>query len=199
MGYNLSVDRKKVELQIKQLSSQTKSVYLARDLINEPANLEKTETFITIIQNYIKKHKLPVKLTVLEEKQLERMGMGLLLGVGAGSNLKNRPKLLILEYYGSQKFMEQNKITKPEYILMGKGITFDTGGLDLKGSKSMVEMKTDLSGAATVYAFLLGYAMNAGEKCITCICTILTNKMNQPLTPLLFCPQSYLTLYTTVY
>jgi len=79
----------------------------------------------------------------------------------------------------------------PAYILLGKGITFDTGGLDLKSGKSMIEMKTDLSGASTVSAFLLGYAMNAGEKCITVICPFAENSIGPNATK----PSDVLTAY----
>ena len=60
---------------------------------------------------------------------------------------------------------------------MGKGITFDTGGLDLKSFKSMLEMKTDLSGAATVISFILGYAMSKGNKSIYTICPFAENSI----------------------
>lgn len=178
MGYNLLVDRKKIELQVKQLSSNLKSVYLARDLINEPANSEKTETFITIVEDYIRKHRLPIKVRIIEEKQLQRMGMGLLLAVGSGSNNNNRPKLLILEYDGMKtRNGGSDHSNNPEYILMGKGITFDTGGLDLKSDKAMIEMKSDLSGAAAVVAFLLGYARSKGEKSIYVMCPFAENSI----------------------
>ena len=65
----------------------------------------------------------------------------------------------------------------PEYVLLGKGITFDTGGLDIKGTRSMIEMKTDMSGAATVASFLLGYSMNKGSKCIYTLCPFAENSV----------------------
>jgi leucyl aminopeptidase len=62
-------------------------------------------------------------------------------------------------------------------VLLGKGITFDTGGLDLKPPRSMIEMKTDLSGAATVMSFLLGYAKMKGSRCIYTVCPFAENSI----------------------
>ena len=61
--------------------------------------------------------------------------------------------------------------------LLGKGITFDTGGTNLKRGRSLNEMKTDMSGAAIVISFLLGYAMNKGSKCIYAMCPLVENSI----------------------
>jgi leucyl aminopeptidase len=100
------------------------------------------------------------------------MGMGLILSVGSGSSIENEPRVLIMKYNGSRAAAKS-----PEYVLLGKGITFDTGGLDIKGSHSIYEMKTDMSGAATVASFLVGYAMNKGSKCIYTICPFAENSV----------------------
>jgi leucyl aminopeptidase len=161
---------------IKILQNQIKTVFLARDLINEPANESKILRFIKIVKEFIKENKIPVILEVLEKSDLEKLGMGLILGVGKGSSIENSPKVIIIKYNcGSSSGC--GKKSQPEYVLMGKGITFDTGGLDLKGSKSMLEMKTDLSGAATVISFILGYAMSGGKKSIYTICPFAENSI----------------------
>ena len=165
--------------QITKLSNIVKSVFIARDLINEPANSAKATRFITTIKQFISQNKLPIILEVLEKPQLEKLNMGLILGVGKGSSTENAPKILMMHYTGSNC---SANAYDPAYVLLGKGITFDTGGLDLKSGKSMIEMKTDLSGASTVCAFLLGYAMNAGEKCITCICPFAENSIGPDAT-----------------
>lgn len=158
---------------LEKLTHQTniiKSVFLARDLINEPANNARSTRFISQIKNYISSNKLPITLEILDKQQLEKLGMGLLLAVGKGSNSENSPKLVIMKY-------NPKKDSLPEYILLGKGITFDTGGIDLKRSGSMIEMKSDLSGAASVMAFLLGYAKSNGSKCIYTICPFAENSI----------------------
>lgn len=169
---------------ITKLSNIVKSVFFARDLVNEPANTSKTDRFIDIVKQFIVKNKLDIQMEILEKDKLAKIGMGLILGVGRGSSSENAPKVLIMHYTGNRN--KSNSVGKkelePAYILLGKGITFDTGGLDLKSGKSMIEMKTDLSGAATVSAFLLGYAMNTGEKCITVICPFAENSIGPDAT-----------------
>jgi leucyl aminopeptidase len=155
-----------------ELQNQIKSVFLARDLINEPANKAKSEEFINIIKKTIEDNKLPITIEILNKKDLEKMGMGLILSVGSGSSIENEPRVLIMKYNGSRAAAKS-----PEYVLLGKGITFDTGGLDIKGSHSIYEMKTDMSGAATVASFLVGYAMNKGSKCIYTICPFAENSV----------------------
>ena len=155
-----------------ELQNQIKSVFLARDLINEPANKAKSEEFIYIIKKTIEDNKLPITIEILNKKDLEKMGMGLILSVGSGSSFENEPRVLIMKYNGSRDGSKS-----PEYVLLGKGITFDTGGLDIKGGHSMFEMKTDMSGAATVASFLVGYAMNKGSKCIYTICPFAENSV----------------------
>jgi len=170
-----------IHYRFKTLDNQIKAVFLARDLINEPANIAKSTTFINIIKQTIKDNKLPITIEVLEKKELETLGMGLILGVGSGSSMENAPRVLIMKYYGSRSGTGVtgggSSSKSPEYVLLGKGITFDTGGLDIKGSRSMVEMKTDLSGASTVASFLIGYAMNKGSKCIYTICPFAENSV----------------------
>ena len=75
--------------------------------------------------------------------------------------------------------VDSKKINKnsPEYVLLGKGITFDTGGTNLKRGRSLIEMKTDMSGAAIVESFLLGYAINKGSKYIYAMCPLVENSI----------------------
>jgi len=84
---------------------------------------------------------LPIKCTVLDVKAMERLRMGGVLGVGKGSEAK--PCFIILEYLGT------TKKEKPT-VLIGKGVTFDTGGINLKPSDSILGMNMDMSGAAAV-------------------------------------------------
>jgi len=172
---------------INKLSNIVRSVFLARDLVNEPANCSKADRFIDILKQFIKQNKLDIQMEILDKNKLEKLGMGLVLGVGRGSSSENAPKVLIMKYTGR----DCEKHDEPAYVLLGKGITFDTGGLDLKSGKSMIEMKTDLSGAATVSTFLLGYAMNTGKKCITVICPFAENSIGPNSTK----PSDILTAY----
>ena len=193
--YNRQVHKDTVIYKIKHLLNQIKSVFLTRDLINEPANDGKGTLFIEIVKKYIKENKIPVVLKVLDKAEIEKMGMGLILGVGKASTKINEPQFLILKYNGNRKSQRQSQSkskTKyhkeqksqkekikgnPEYVLLGKGITFDTGGTNLKKASSMYDMKTDMSGAAIVISFLLGYAMNNGNKSIYAMCPLVENSI----------------------
>lgn len=82
-----------------------------------------------------------VKVTVLDKKEMEKLGMGAILGVGRGA--KEEPKCIVLEYFGA------SKKEKP-IVLVGKGITFDSGGLNIKTDDHMLDMHLDMSGGAAV-------------------------------------------------
>jgi leucyl aminopeptidase len=112
-----------------------------RDLVNEPANVVNSE-YMEKLAKQVASQYSSVKLKILNKAELEKEGMGALLGVNAGS--KNPPKLLVLEYTGAKK----GKHT----ALLGKGITFDSGGYNLKPTKYIEDMKTDMAGAAAVMA-----------------------------------------------
>ncbi|MBI4147375.1 leucyl aminopeptidase [Candidatus Woesearchaeota archaeon] len=114
---------------------------MVRDLVNEPANLVNSDYMEKVAKQVAGQYN-SVKLKVLNKAELEKEGMGSLLGVNAGS--QNPPKLLILEYTGSKK----GKHT----AMIGKGITFDSGGYNLKPTKYIEDMKTDMAGAAAVMA-----------------------------------------------
>jgi len=114
---------------------------MTRDLVNEPANVVNSE-YMEKIAKQVASQYSSVKVKVLNKAELEKEGMGALLGVNAGSS--NPPKLVLLEYNGSKK----GKYT----ALVGKGITFDSGGYNLKPTKYIEDMATDMAGAAAVLA-----------------------------------------------
>ncbi len=114
---------------------------MTRDLVNEPANVVNSE-YMEKMAKQVASQYSSVKVKVLNKAELEKEGMGALLGVNAGS--ANPPKLVILEYNGSKK----GKYT----ALVGKGITFDSGGYNLKPTKYIEDMATDMAGAAAVMA-----------------------------------------------
>jgi len=173
-SYKRDIHKDSIIDKLQKLLNQIKSVFLTRDLINEPANATKINLFITTVKKYIKENNIPIKLKVLDKDDLEKLKMGLILGVGKASLKENEPKIMILEYDGIDS---KNKKYTPEYVLLGKGITFDTGGTNLKRGRSLNEMKTDMSGAAVVASFLLGYAMNKGSKNIYAMCPLVENNI----------------------
>ncbi|TXT06011.1 hypothetical protein VHUM_03772 [Vanrija humicola] len=117
----------------------TKHVKAARRLVSTPGNVLYPETFVENV-NTAAQGVNGVTVEVWDEKRLEEEGMNLILGVGRGSS---RPPRLVKVAYASDK-------AKGHIALVGKGITFDSGGLSLKPSASMVTMKSDMAGAAAV-------------------------------------------------
>jgi leucyl aminopeptidase len=110
----------------------------ARTLGNTPPNDLRPQQVAEHAQALAKQHKLKCK--VLEEKDMQKLGMGMLLGVSKGS--EEPAKLIVLEYRPAG--------AKQTVALVGKGITFDSGGISLKPGKSMDEMKYDMCGSAAV-------------------------------------------------
>ncbi|MFC1478683.1 leucyl aminopeptidase [Candidatus Margulisiibacteriota bacterium] len=128
----------KPELDIVQVKSEATNK--ARDLINLPANVV-TPTYLAKKANEIAKKYKKVKVKVLERKNLEKIKAGAFLSVAAGA--QEPPKMIVMEYNNGKKGGEI-------YGIIGKGITFDSGGISLKSPRKMSEMKTDMSGAAAV-------------------------------------------------
>jgi leucyl aminopeptidase len=114
---------------------------LARDWVNEPANFmtpsRMAEVAAELAQNY------GLELKVLDREQMRELGMGALLGVAQGS--VQPPKFIILNYRG-------NDSGEIDIALVGKGITFDSGGISIKPSEGMGDMKADMAGGAAVIA-----------------------------------------------
>lgn len=117
-------------------------VKFAKDLVNEPANILTPDNYASVLK---KLEKIGLKVEVLGKKEIEKSKMGLLLGVSQGS--KNEPKVAILKWQGSKK-------KGFDTALVGKGITFDSGGINIKPSNGMEEMKGDMAGSAAVVSAL---------------------------------------------
>lgn len=113
---------------------------LARDLVNEPSSVV-SPTFLAETALEISKKDTHIKCKIFEKDELEKMGMGGFLSVAKGSDTP--PKFIHLEYISKSK---SNK----KLAIVGKGITFDSGGISLKSGDSMMTMKCDMSGAAAV-------------------------------------------------
>ena len=200
-------DTRHIKGTITRLEKVVSCVFLARDLVNEPANDNRVGRVMARIKEFIKNTQMdiPVELDIWDKAQLEKMGMGLILGVGKGSTAENAPCIVVMKYNpkGSNTLLTNTSVlgntlltntsvlgntlltntsvlgnTKtPDWVLLGKGITFDTGGLDLKKPGNMLNMKSDLSGAAAVVSFLLGYAATGGKQCIYVMCPFAENSI----------------------
>jgi len=132
---------------LKEAVATAEGVDLARTLGNLPSNICTPSYLAAEAKKLARQFKLGVE--VLERRDMEKLGMGALLAVTQGS--RQPPKLIVLRYQGAAKS------SKP-LVLVGKGITFDTGGISLKPAAEMDEMKYDMSGAGSVLGTLRALA-----------------------------------------
>jgi leucyl aminopeptidase len=141
-----NVDHSRVEgvrRGVQRAEQVAAGVSLARDLVNEPAGELTPRRMAEVAQKVAKQHGLEIE--VLGPKECEKRGMGMYLAVSQGSD--EEPRFIHLTYRPKGKTPVKKKIA-----LVGKGVTFDSGGLSLKPSASMEDMKTDMAGAAAVIA-----------------------------------------------
>jgi leucyl aminopeptidase len=136
------------EQAIKQGLAIGEGMNLARDLGNLPSNVCTPSYLAGQAMELAKSHGL--KCEVLDQRDMEKLGMGALLSVARGS--REPAKLIVLKFEGAEK--KQRPI-----VLVGKGITFDTGGISLKPAAEMDEMKFDMCGAASVLGSLKAAAL----------------------------------------
>ena len=139
------VDDLEARKNFRPLSAVAEGVCWARDLVNEPANVLFPEEFVRRAQSL---RSLGVRLRILNEAQMKKLGMNALLGVGQGSVRKSR--LLVMEWRGLPK-------ARPA-VFVGKGVCFDTGGISLKPPAKMGDMKGDMAGAACVAGLMRSVA-----------------------------------------
>lgn len=123
------------------------AVCVARDAVNEPPNTLTPEVLAETARTIAKKHKL--KVTVLDKKGIAAAGMKLLYAVGQGSS--NEPRFIHVVYTPKKK-------AKAKLAFVGKGLTFDSGGLCIKPAEGMGEMKSDMGGAAAVLGLMAAVA-----------------------------------------
>lgn len=124
-------------LQEEKLAS---GVFLTRDLVSEPPNVLYPETFA---EECKKLESLGVKVTVLDQAELKKQKMNALLGVSQGS--QRAPRVVVMEWHG-----DKDNADKSPLVVVGKGVTFDSGGINIKPSANMGEMKCDMGGAGVV-------------------------------------------------
>jgi leucyl aminopeptidase len=126
---------------VKEKEIIASNVNLVRDLVNENAKDKNPLLFAKKVKEICSKAK--IKCSIINEKQLKKMNANLILAVGQGA--EEKPKIVVIEYYGGKG--------KP-ILLAGKGITFDSGGLNLKPTDYIESMKSDMAGAATVLGII---------------------------------------------
>ncbi|MBA1290168.1 leucyl aminopeptidase [Pseudomonas japonica] len=137
-------DTAEVERAVQHARAIALGMSLTRDLGNMPPNVCHPTFLGELAKGLAKDHK-NLKVEVHDEKKLQQLGMGSFLAVAQGS--AQPPRLIVAQYQGGKK-------GEQPYVLVGKGITFDTGGISIKPSANMDEMKFDMCGAASVFGTL---------------------------------------------
>jgi leucyl aminopeptidase len=151
-----------------QMWSQYKAladgVSFTRELVAEPGNVIYPESFVERCRCLAD---LGIELTVLDEAEMAQLGMGALLGVAQGSERK--PRILAMKWDGSGGAQE-----KP-LVLIGKGVTFDSGGISLKPGAGMEDMKWDMGGAGAVAGTMMALALRKAKAHVVGICGLVEN------------------------
>lgn len=120
--------------------------FAARNIANEPPNVATPSYIAKAAKALAKEFSDCVNVHIIDEKHMKKLGMGCFLAVSQGS--KEEGKIAVIEYFGQSK-KSKGKLSSP-IALVGKGITFDTGGISLKSASNMDEMKFDMGGAAAM-------------------------------------------------
>lgn len=136
-----------IDAAVKKARIIADAVYLVRDMVSAPSN-EMTPSIMAQKAREIAKRKNMI-CKVLDKEKMKELGMNALLAVASGS--MEEPKFIILEYAGGRK-------KSAPVVLVGKGLTFDSGGISIKPSDKMDEMKTDMSGGAAVMGAIMAAA-----------------------------------------
>ena len=144
-------------------SAVADGVAFARELVTEPANIIYPESFVERCQKRLEG--LGIEIMVLDKAAMTALGMGALLGVGQGSRRDSR--ILAMRWKGAEA-------AKPS-AFVGKGVTFDTGGISLKPPAGMEDMKWDMGGAAAVAGAMLTLATRKAKADVVGICGLVEN------------------------
>ncbi|MBT2189342.1 leucyl aminopeptidase [Sphingobium nicotianae] len=139
-------------------------IAFTRELVSEPANILYPETFVERCRPLAD---LGIEITVLDEAEMAALGMGALLGVAQGSVRK--PRLLAMRWDGT------GGVQETPLAFVGKGVTFDTGGISLKPGPGMEDMKWDMGGAGAVAGTMKALALRKANAHVVGICGLVEN------------------------
>jgi leucyl aminopeptidase len=148
----------------KRWQPVSEGVSLTRELVTEPANIIYPETFVERVQAALAG--TGVEVEVLDGKAMKKLGMGALLGVAQGS--VREPRMLIMRWNGGKQ-------GEAPVAFVGKGVTFDTGGISIKPAAGMEAMKWDMGGAGAVAGAMVALARRKAKANIVGICGLVEN------------------------
>lgn len=149
-----------------EMSGVVEGVSLARDLVNEPANMLGPLEFV---ERILKLKELGVDIEILTEKEMRKLGMGALLGVAQGS--PRGARLAIMRWNGG-------RAKSRPVAFVGKGVTFDTGGNSMKSASGMEDMKGDMGGAAAVTGLLYALAARKAKANVVGVVGLVENSVD---------------------
>ena len=151
--FNIITSHKEnLQKKYKYCDAIKEGVFLTRDLVSEPPNVLNPKRYTEEIK---KLSKLGLKVEILNEEKLKKLGMHSLLGVGQGS--ENETFLVVIKWNGAK-----NSFGKP-LAFVGKGVCFDTGGISIKPARFMEEMKYDMGGSAVVVGLMKSLALRKAK------------------------------------
>lgn len=157
----------KAKIRLNETLNLIESVNIARNLVNEPANVLYPETLAYKVEDIGKKAGFEVE--VFDRTDIKEMKMDAMWAVGKGSS--NSPRLIVMRYMGNT---ESNEILG----LVGKGLTYDTGGYSLKPNDSMKDMKSDMGGAASVIGVMNALAKNKAKCNVVAVVAAVENAIS---------------------
>jgi leucyl aminopeptidase len=164
-------NRINLEKALSTVKHITESINVIRDYVNEAPNVLHSEEYARRIEADVKKNLKGVKVKILNKSQIQKEKMGLFLSVNSGSAYE--PRLVHLTYEPARSNSKTRHIA-----LVGKGITFDTGGYCIKPGTGMAGMKNDMGGSATVYGAFRAAVLEKAPVKITLILAITDNAIN---------------------
>ena len=152
-----------VAAEASPLAALAEGIFFTRDLVNEPANVLSTFDFAARLAAM---HELGLEVEILEEEELERLGMRALLGVGQGS--EHPSKVVVMQWKGGEA-------DQAPLALVGKGVVFDTGGISIKPAAGMEEMTMDMGGAGVVAGVMRTLALRKARANVVGLVGIVEN------------------------
>ena len=149
----LTADAAKARAAWERNKAVAEGVFLTRDLVSEPPNVLNPAE---MAERCKKLTSLGLKVEVLGPKEMQKLGFGALLGVAQGS--VNEPRMVVMQWNGAGGNGGKGKAKEKPVAFVGKGVTFDTGGISIKPAGGMEDMKWDMAGAGTVVGLMAALA-----------------------------------------
>ncbi len=157
-------DPKAAKKAYQPMDAVADGVFFTRDLVSEPANVLYPEEFARRVK---KLEKLGLEVEILDEKEMKKLGMGSLLGVGQGS--RRESQLAVIQWKGAKD------ADAPPIAFVGKGVCFDSGGISIKGAEGMEDMKWDMGGAGAVAGLMCALATRKAKANVVGILGLVEN------------------------